>query len=188
SFGSGLALQGNKALIGMPATKNMSAVYVFIFNGNSWVQGQKLVADNPSLSYGFGASIAISDNLALVGVPGGDVGEVYSFSFNGSTWGNRKKFSAHDSRHNFGRFVILRGNAAVVVATTDYHFQISGDTFGSAAYFFTLEGSQWIERQAIASTDWRGISVALSANRLLLGAPTDPTHDDGVGYIYEFPF
>jgi FG-GAP repeat len=81
-FGASVALNGETALVGAPVNNTGSgatgAVYLFSFTedaqGNSqWTQTEKFAAKDSAATDAFGSSIALSDNIALVGAPFDDV-------------------------------------------------------------------------------------------------------------------
>jgi hypothetical protein len=90
-----LAADGNTALIGAyqadlqnPTRPNAGAAYMFVRTGNSWIQLQKLTANDASQSDNFGTSVALKADgtTALIGAPGADVasaidaGAAYAFA------------------------------------------------------------------------------------------------------------
>lgn len=83
-FGQSPHIQGDEMLIGSNPSGEPGAVYVFRFDGVSWVQEQRLSASDevPGDANGFGSSIARSGDVLAVR---GGVG-VYVFRWNGSSW------------------------------------------------------------------------------------------------------
>jgi len=91
-FGWGLSISGNLALVGAiyddDQANSCGSAYVFRYDEGSglWVEEQKLLPkDGNYLDY-FGYSVAITDNIALVGNQndddaGGDSGSVYVFRY-----------------------------------------------------------------------------------------------------------
>ncbi len=53
----------------MPLRANIygGAAYVFTFDGRTWLQQQELTASDEGEYYGFGGSVALSGNTALIG-------------------------------------------------------------------------------------------------------------------------
>ena len=81
-FGSSVAVSGNTAIVGACEPEYMfGSAYVFRQQGEDWVQQTKLV-DPVGVSWiGFGYSVAISDDMAIVGAPTWhDPGSAYVFS------------------------------------------------------------------------------------------------------------
>jgi hypothetical protein len=82
SFGISVALSGSTALVGAyVANSNVGAAYVFVHSRSGWSEEAKLTAfDGRSFDY-FGASVALSGSLALVGGEGNNsnTGAAYLF-------------------------------------------------------------------------------------------------------------
>src|SRR5262249_37417000 len=89
----------------------------------------------------------------------------------------------------FGRSVALNGDTVVVGA--------SGDTFGAgtnqgSAYVFARSGAVWTQQQKLfandgAAVDQFGLSVALSGDTALVGAPfadVGANVDQGAAYVF----
>ena len=145
------------------------------------VQQAELVAGDGAKGDDFGASVAISGDTALVGVPYHTVdgnsgqGAVYVFTRTGGTWLQTGMLTAGDGAidDNFGFSVALSGDTALV--GVPYH-DVDGKEQQGAAYVFTFSGGAWSERQELdagdgAAYDNLGYSVAISGDTALVGAP-----------------
>ncbi|WP_424101640.1 LamG-like jellyroll fold domain-containing protein [Moorena producens] len=157
---------------------------------------QKLLATDPEASDEFGRSVAISDNIAIVGAcnqdtGGTDPGAAYIFERDSSgTWIQTQKLLASDPEadDNFGRSVAISGNIAIVGANAE-------DTGGSdagAAYIFERDSSgTWIQTQKLLASDPEaddrfGYSVAISGNIAIIGASAEDTGGSNAGAAYIF--
>jgi hypothetical protein len=70
-FGTSVALSGSTAVVGAPVSVNrQGAAYVFVREGTSWNQKQKLTASNAKNNDDFGVSVAVSGDTAVVGAQG----------------------------------------------------------------------------------------------------------------------
>ena len=88
SFGSGVAVAGNTAIVGAgghdDSVVDSGAAYVFVRTDGAWAQVAKLITEDTSSLY-FGSYVAISGDTAAVAAPGEDdsrgvdVGAVYVF-------------------------------------------------------------------------------------------------------------
>ena len=127
NFGVSVALAGETALVGAYATgPNQGSAYVFIRNGVSWSQQQKLQALDASQGDFFGFSVALSGETALIGSLLADgttinTGAAYVFLRSGVTWTQQHKLTAPDGGNNdsFGVSVALSGETALVGANDD---------------------------------------------------------------------
>ena len=86
-FGSALALDGDRLVVGEPGADR---AWAFHFDSDSWSLAAEL-PDPSDAGDEFGASVALAGNVALVGSPGRDYGgvdggAVYGFFESGGTW------------------------------------------------------------------------------------------------------
>jgi hypothetical protein len=193
-FGSGVALDGNTALIGASLDDANGAAsgsaYVFTRTGDAWSERAKLLATDGKVGDLFGYSVALDGDKALIGAGGDDhngydTGSAYVFTRNGDVWTQQAKISAADGDNGdlFGRSVALHVDTAVIGAWQD---QDNGFRSGSA-YVFTRSGSDWIEQVKLLAADggvWDqfGYSVAVDGDIALIGAPGND--DNGSAYVF----
>ena len=74
NFGAPVAVEGNVIAVGAPKDNqgfsDTGAVYVFRFNGSSWVQEAKKVASDAAAQGQLGASVSLQGSMLLAGAPG----------------------------------------------------------------------------------------------------------------------
>jgi hypothetical protein len=197
-FGSAVVVAGDVAVVGAVGDDDNGAesgsAYVFRFDGSTWAQEQKLLADDGGIGDGFGFSLGITDNTVLVAAPydddeGADAGAVYVFSFDGSTWAQVQKLTADDGAtgDKFGYSLGTSGVWAVIGAPGD---DDDGGESGSA-YAFRFDGADWTQDQKIRAPDGDpgdefGTSVDVSGGTMMVGAPGDDTEadDGGIAHLY----
>ncbi len=76
-FGSAISSGPSGLLVGAPGAARLTgAVFAFRRQGDGWVQSQRIVAADLEGAPRFGSSLALGEQLALVGAPGGDQGVV----------------------------------------------------------------------------------------------------------------
>jgi len=170
-------LSGDTALVSSPGDDDKgkdSGVYVFVRSGGTWFQQAKLIFSDAVAGNLFGlvifslisgsnfSPLALSGDTALVGP--------YVFVRNAGTWSQQQKLTASDGQAEdlFGWSVALSGDTALVGA-------LGYDSSGSA-YLFRRSGNTWSQQQKLTASDGRaedlfGLSVALSDNTALVGAP-----------------
>lgn len=199
-LGYSVALSGDVGLVGARLDDengtNSGSVYVFRFNGSTWVEEQELLASDGAAFDFFGHSVAIDGDIAVVGAPEHDdsgygSGSAYVFRFNGSSWVEEQKLIASDGAglDYFGSSVTISGVVIVVGAYLD---DDKGFASGSA-YVFRFNGSSWIEEQKLlasdgAAVDYFGFSVAASGNAIVIGAYFDDDMGPSSGSAYVFRF
>jgi FG-GAP repeat/Subtilase family len=113
-----LAISGNRIVAGdlsdSTTVFEQGAVFVFSFDGNSWSQEAKLVANDPA-TVGLGDEVAIDGTLIVAG----GSGVAYLFVFETGAWTQSTKLSTGLSSvdQNFGKFVIAGKDLALVVGS-----------------------------------------------------------------------
>lgn len=108
SFGSALAVNGSRLLVGAPQ-KQGGAAYVYRTNGSgSWTKEAALVSDRLDEEARFGSAVSLRNGVALVGAPrqSAGAGAVFVFrrSTNGKGWKGDGQLVAYDGgpRYQFG--------------------------------------------------------------------------------------
>jgi hypothetical protein len=147
-------------------------------NGTSWIQQAKLTASDAVIGNGFGESVSISGDTAIVGAvydddAGGNSGATYIFVRSGTSWTQQTKLTASDTTVGdwFGCSVAISGEVAIVGAWRD---DDAGDASGSA-YIFVRSGTSWTQQSKLiasntAAYDNFGVSVAISGDTAIIGA------------------
>ncbi|TDJ38503.1 MAG: hypothetical protein E2O54_12880 [Gammaproteobacteria bacterium] len=190
-FGASTDISGNRIVVGAPDADGLSgAVYVYDFDGSSWNEHPKVLAADTQTGDQCGYSVAIDGNVAVVGAPYHThahfwQGAAYVFRFDGKSWTQEQELLASDAGvgHFFGWSVAIDGDAIVVGA---YNANAMG-----AAYVFRYSGSTWDEEDVLtasdAATDDRfGLSVDISADTVLVGAPRNDDNAVNSGSVYVF--
>lgn len=196
-FGSAVAVSGNVALVGTwrnnAAGSLSGAAYVWRFNGQSWVQEEKIVPDDGEAFEFFGWSVALRADTAVVSAisdddNGDNAGSVYVYRYDGTVWNREAKLLASDGAagDHFGVSVALSGDTLLVGADLD------GDngTWSGSAYVFERQGTQWTERQKLLpstpfSYEHFGASVGLDGDVAVVGAYGGPSQlFRGTAYVF----
>ena len=126
-FGDSVAIAGDYALVGahydIDDGKASGSAYIFTWNGISWNEQAKLTASDAAAFDGFGESVALAGEYALVGAVGDDdhgsmSGSAYIFKRDGSLWTQQAKLTASDAAADdrFGHSVALAGDYDLVGA------------------------------------------------------------------------
>ncbi len=193
-FGNDVAISGDWAVASSPfdgeVVNNSGAIYVFQRQGTTWVQVQKLKANDPTDGSGFGWSVAIDGDLIVVGAFN-DAGSAYVFERSGLTWSQTAKLVASDanSGDNFGYDVAVSGTRVLVGALDDSDIWL----FAGSAYVFERVLGTWTQVTKLTANDTAfgdqfGHSVAIDGDYALVGALGDdrPEGDElGAAYVFE---
>ena len=184
-FGAALALEGDMAVVGAylddSDNENQGSIYVFARNGTTWMQQQQLKAGDGDGYDEFGAAVALSGMDLVVSAVMDDVagatdqGSAYFFRVLTDLWTLESVRVAADGASDdlLGYSVAVSGETAIVGAPKD---TVGANVAQGSAYIFVRSGGGWIQQQQLtdiqgAATDNFGESVAISGDRVLIGAP-----------------
>ncbi len=168
-FGLSVSMSGDYVIVGAPLDDDngifSGSAYIFERIGSDWIQRAKLTANDGGADDGFGESVSISGNYAIVGQRSGSA---YIFERTGSDWIQRAKLTANDGGAGGG--VSISGNYAIVGAPHDDDNGI----FSGSAYIFERSGSNWIQRAKLTASDGAeydcfGWSVSISGEYVIVG-------------------
>ncbi|BDS07542.1 hypothetical protein NT6N_25820 [Oceaniferula spumae] len=131
-FGNAISIDGNTALIAAYRLETQytysGRVCVFTFNGSDWNRQALISPPSPKAFIGFGTSVSISGNTALIGAPGVDedgvldfngnkgTGQAYVYTRSGTQWSLQATFDPVDGHQYsyFGNSLKVDGDNAVI--------------------------------------------------------------------------
>ncbi len=196
SFGYSVAISGDQVIVGAPEedeswSQNLviGAAYIFVRNGNTWAQQQRLVASDREYHDEFGLSVGISGDHAIVGAYHEDhdemgdntfvdAGSAYIFLRSDTIWTQLQKIVASDRAEGdeFGVSVAIDGDHAIIGAPREDEDEFGSNTLADAgsAYFLANDTAQVV-------------SLAL---KLWLEGPYDPATqlmNDALRMLPSFP-
>jgi hypothetical protein len=161
-----------------------------------WDHEQKLTAADGAAGDGFGWSVSIYEDRAVVGAPYAThgnqsaAGAVYVFLRSGNVWTQEAKLTASDAAagDHFGWAVSLAGDTVVVGAPRATHGNRGA---AGAAYVFTRT-TTWAQQAKLvawdaAAGDEFGTSVSATFSDIVVGAPLadhSGRTDAGAAYVY----
>jgi hypothetical protein len=185
SFGTAVAIEGDYALVSAPGENNATgAAYIFHWNGSTWLQVQKLVAQNGEVGDYFGLSVALSNGLVAISASSSAGGYVTIFENSSGSWVQTKKLTASEGSVEdfFGMSIALSGNTVFVGAPYANSYQ-------GKAYAYRKNGNTWnetiIEATDGAANDAFGANLAISGNVALIGAYGN-NNAQGATYFYRW--
>jgi VCBS repeat-containing protein len=198
-FGDSVSISGDYVIVGAYGDDqgeefSAGAAYIFHRSGTVWAQEEKLTADDGKDSDFFGCSVSISVDYAIVGAygdddNGNDSGSAYLFHWDGGGWTQQEKLTSDDGEAGdlFGGSVSISGDYAIVGALGD---DDNGNLSG-AAYLFHWDDSSWTQQEKLTSDDGEaddffGISVGISDDNAIVGAPGDIDNGTPSGSAYIF--
>ncbi len=194
-FGFSVSVSGDTAVAGARFDDDHGSAYVFEKVDNIWTQTAKLLASDGAPGDSFGWSVSVSGDTAVVGARldddrGDGSGSAYVFEKVDNVWTQRAKLLASDGAvdDRFGRSVSVSGDTAVVGV---YRDDDNGDASGSA-YVFEKVDNVWTQMAKLLASDGAagdsfGISVSVTGDTALVGAPGDNDlgGDSGSAYVFD---
>ncbi|MBS1788049.1 MAG: putative Ig domain-containing protein [Acidobacteria bacterium] len=186
-FGSAVALDGNTALVGAylqtitPSFFTSGAAYVFVRNGTTWTQQQRLLSNDFQDGDFFGFGVALDGDTALVGAPNhsvsiGGQGAAYIFTRSGTVWTQQPRLTAAQptAGDQFGFAVALSGDKAVIGA---HWRELVGSTPTDSGMVISFKHSAtgWAQTSQFTCPNPKasahfGTSLALEGDTLVVGA------------------
>ncbi len=190
-FGGSVAVEGERVVVGAanastPGGDNQGAAYVWVRNGSTWTQEQKIFETQSTLFEGYGSAVAISQGRVLVGSPRqrrfGPAGEgvVHAFEEQDGVWTLRQQFSNSATLY-FGYALAMSGDTVLI--GTDY----------DQAFAYTFPGSQWAPESPLIASDGAALSglgraVAVEGDTAVIASVAydtlDPANRGGV-FVFE---
>jgi hypothetical protein len=192
-FGTSVAAGPGRALIGARGAGPGSAYVFEPDSGGAWTQRGRLSAADGAANDGFGISVALSGDRAIVGAyeddsPLGNAGSAYVFQANAmGQWSQVAKLTADDANadDSLGISVAIEGNTALVGAWKDDE---RGPDAGAAYLFQETTPGSWEQVAKFTASDAEagdrfGTAVALHGSNAIISAPSDGA-DQGAAYLF----
>lgn len=185
-FGMAVAASSNTVVI--KAVNNGLARFYFLSRGGGWQSWQSVTLSSSSTVYEGSGCIALSDNLLAVGIvnpifPSGVV-HLFERDSNGYWDNGQRTVSADDTEVGsvFGSSIAISGSTLLVGDPAKNGFK-------GKAYLFEKTGNTWQQIQQLLGSDLTnganfGVSVAMSENRAVVGAPSNDRRRGNV-YVFE---
>jgi hypothetical protein len=198
-FGYSVAVSGNTAVIGAPYKTDFTdsheaqgAAFVFVRDGGVWAMRQQLTYSGATGDL-FGGSVALSGDTAVIGAPGKSnlhvqQGAVYVFLRSNGVFEKQQELTAADGAagDRFGLSTSVSGDTAAVGA----YLHVKGASVSQgAAYVFARSASVWTQQQELEGSSDKygnnfGVSLSVSGDTALIGAPTADSKSPGAAYVF----
>lgn len=175
-FGTALAVSGNVTVAGDRFEDDGGAVYVFRFDGVSWIEEQILIPADVATNDEFGVEVAIDGDVIVASSQlASAVGACYVYRFNGVSWIEEQKLSSPTGQAGgwFGRSVSVSGDRILVGASS---MDVGGLFDVGTAYLFQFVGGSWQLEETFGPSGFGrefGYSVDLdsASGTLVVGEP-----------------
>ena len=197
-FGISAAISGDYAVVGSffddDSGSRSGSAYIFKRNGTSWIEQVKLVPSDGAADDWFGVNVSIDGDYAVIGSryddneKGIDAGAVYIFKREGSNWIEQTKLMPIDSLDSvLFEVSAIEGDNLIVGAWKDSKIATMAGSF----YIFKRDEDNWlkVDRFFASDVDTRdhfGSAVAISRDRLVIGAYLNDDDGGGSGSSYIF--
>ena len=193
-FGAAIAVDGSTMMVSaINQDDGAGALYVFERSGSGdWQQVGRLTAEDVAPGTNFGAALALSGGVAVVGAPGRRArsrqvqytgqGTAHVFTNAGGDWTSQGTITGGNEGAAFGTSVAVHGDEILVGAP-------AADRTG-AVYAFRSTGDAWVRSGMLAAqgtgpNDRFGLSVTVVADQALISAPG---RDRGQGAVFAFQY
>eukprot|EP00956_Cyclotella_meneghiniana_P031266 scaffold81701_cov49-Cyclotella_meneghiniana.AAC.2 len=184
-FGFSVGVSGNVIVVGAPSSNaNIGSAYVYEYSYSSglWDQmGELSPKDNKGVLH-FGWSVAVYENIIVIGAPysNSGIGSAYIFEKNiTGSWVEVKRLVAPDDIQDsrFGYSVGVFGDYAAIGC-----FRFCG-----SAYSFQRDlNGNWDEiPKKLQTANGDGVSVGISGNAIAIGSPKYNSDTNGAVFIFE---
>jgi len=184
-WGKSISLSNSSMVVGNRSDAvvgiNSGSASIYILESELWRLQQKITPLDGDEGDFFGGAVDISGDYIIVGALndeelGIDAGSAYIFYRVGGTWIQQAKLTASDGGPyaTFGESVAIEDDYAIVGSA-------GANDYDGAAYVFHRTGDTWQEETILTRPGGEtGRSVAISGNRVIVGAP----HFDGNVHIF----
>ena len=208
-FGNWISVSGDVCVVGAIRHDNVNtdagSAYVYRFNGMTWVEEQKLTANDAAAFDAFGKSVSVRGDVVVVGAfhdddacpgdPDCNSGSAYVYRYDATmlTWVEEQKLTASDGAavDQFGVSVAVSGDVCVVGAFSDDG--LAGNDDSGSAYVYRFNGSTWVEEQKLTASDGEafdifGWSVSVSGDVVVVGVQQEDSAgtNSGSAYVYRY--
>ncbi|MEE9128685.1 MAG: FG-GAP repeat protein [Phycisphaerales bacterium] len=210
-FGHSVAIDGDVAFIGAlqhihEGAPGTGSVYVFRFDPDtaSWIEEEELLASMGTWGDGFGFSVSISGDVALIGAVldddnGGNSGSAYVFRYDAKMrmWIEEQKLLASDGAAGdfFGDAVAIVADPAgdVALIGAGGHDDLGNNAGAAYVFRYDPKTSTWQEEQKLLASDGATSDQFAFAAVSLSGiqgeaAAVIGAHRNGSGTAYVFRY
>ena len=116
-YGFEIGISGKTVVVGAPVDRPAPSAFVWVRNGTSWTQQQKITGNDTTFGDWFGNAVDIDgDGLVIGSYQDNSIqGSAYVFTRIGTTWTQQKRLNASNERNFtfFGISVAIKGNTVV---------------------------------------------------------------------------
>ncbi|MCX7553277.1 hypothetical protein OS175_05260 [Marinicella sp. S1101] len=193
-FGASISLSGDFLMVGTGQNNrnffDSAGVYVYRYDGNEWVEFQKIVNPNDELEGIFGYPVVANDSMVLVGFRGTSFGvasKVFVYQFDGDSWSLSQTLEDEHGEPSsaFSYSMALNNERAVIGAP------VNGSQADSKAVIYNILDNNLVFDEVIASPTAEAntpfpTTITLAADEIFLGAWSDNVAGSFSGSVYVY--
>lgn len=189
AFGSAVSIGAENIFVGEPDYPNRSGVvYVFAKNASGeWAATQRIEPSDAVADNNFGAAVANSGGVLMVGAPqaADGMGAVYLFSESSGAWSESGRLSIENgsAADTLGAAIAIDGDWAMVST-------LAQNGARGAVYAFRRSGDSWTQHSRITPTDLAaghqfGGAIVVDGDNMLVSAIAA---NENAGAVYHFSY
>ncbi|PLW81184.1 hypothetical protein CWI75_17275 [Kineobactrum sediminis] len=189
-FGTDVALDGGRLLVGAAGMDDAEAAYLFEYRNGAWQQVARLSEELGEKGGGYGAAVALQGDTALVGArrapddSGESRGAVFAYTLGDGGWTRQAVLhsDAPARGDQFGAALALDHGVALVSAPRDD----AGADDAGAVFVFARDDGHWQLKGRLPRTEPASYAnfgdgfVVLDGGRAWVGSPNDSAPDSDV--------
>lgn len=174
AFGEAVALSAERVMVGANLSANGSSssgsAHSLVLSNGKWLLEATLVAPSNNSYLQFGSSVALDGEHAIIGSASSGAGaaEATAHAFRRESDGG---WTANGTLQPATGVPVQGLYAAAIAMSSD--LAVVGVPRAGAAYVFVRDGSAWLPAARLTGQPGFGNALALSGNRLLVGALLD---------------
>lgn len=197
-FGLAVDIQGDIAIVGDPnkddPVRNIGSVYLFEFNGKTWIEKQTLAASKTKRNLYFGSQVKLDNEHVFVSAYGRveaskEAGALFIFQRQSELWNQTELILPDDPQRDdfFGYTISSHENNLFIGSLYD---DDHGNNSGSVTILKNIDNS-WIQIQKLSMSDEIGAmgdqfsySISTDGLNLAIGSPGDDEYGINSGSVY----
>lgn len=194
-FGTSIKLHDNRLLVGAPGDNaKTGAVYVYTYDGASWIEERKLTPRNGTSFQKFGTHVDMGFGIVLVGSAASGIGDsatgsVTIFTLATTDWAESTVVSPLEQSNDlFGASAVVVSKDEILIGAPRANGSVP---HCGAVYSFRRHGDTWKPDQVLESSlpmseGLFGCSLGYSTGRILVGAMQEMVDSVHSGVAYTF--
>lgn len=189
-FGGSAVVGDGEIIVGSTGqTSDAGQLYIYTKQDGEWTESGRILASDGANDNRFGRALALHGSTLLVGATLQDAPQGAAYIFekgDDGMWKESAKLIPSETEENYGRAVAVNDNFALIATVS------KGGGKGAVYVFHKSGDGTWEEHSVLMPEDLQqgdffGLSVSLSGNRAIVGAPAYQREDyAGSAYVFAY--